>query len=58
MSPQMGLNSLKAFLWLYKTSPTKSDSEITSAIKSRTIRWAGHVARVEENCMHRSGGNT
>jgi len=28
--------------------PPRYESEITSAIKSRIIRWAGHVARVRK----------
>ena len=31
---------------------------IVQVLKSRTMRWAGHVARVGERCAQGSGGET
>ena len=31
---------------------------IVRVIKSRRMRWAGHVARIEERCIQGFGGET
>jgi hypothetical protein len=33
-----------------------SSPNIICVIKSRMMRWAGHVACISEKCIHRSGG--
>jgi hypothetical protein len=33
-----------------------SSPNIVRVIKSRRMRWAGHVARMEESCMQGFGG--
>ena len=35
-----------------------SSQNIIWVIKSRILRWAGHVARMEERCMQGFGGET
>ena len=35
-----------------------SSPNIMQAIKSRKIRWAGHVARMGERCIQGYGGET
>jgi hypothetical protein len=35
-----------------------SSPNIVRVIKSRIMRWAGHVARIAERCIQRFGGET
>jgi hypothetical protein len=35
-----------------------SSPDIIQLIKSRRMRWAGHVARMGERCIHRFSGET
>ena len=43
------LNNIVKYIKLYSYNDEFHSSDIVRVIKSRTLRWAGHVARIEHN---------